>query len=57
MQFFNFCNTMLMKEIRTTENVAQGRELGEGGGGGSIRSYTDFFCKIGFKLGALRLFN
>ena len=33
MQFFNFCNTMLMKEIRTTENVAQGRELGEGGGG------------------------
>ena len=62
MQFFNFCNTMLMKEIRTTENVAQGRELGEGGGGGgggggSIRSYTDFICKIGFKLWALRLFN
>ena len=25
---------MLMKEIRTTENVAQGRELGGGGGGG-----------------------
>ena len=47
---------MLMKEIRTTENVAQGRELG-GGGGGSIRSYTDFICKIGFKLWALRLFN
>ena len=30
---------------------------GAGGGGGSIRSYTDFICKIGFKLWALRLFN
>ena len=36
---------MLMKEIRTTENVAQGRELGEWGGGGQFYKLNRFYLQ------------
>ena len=42
---------MLMKEIRTTENVAQGRELGEGGGGAVLDLTPILFAKLDLSCG------